>query len=175
MISGPDANGIVYYQTDPFYCFDDGIVDFCLTGYPNYYQGEDPYIEYVVYNEAIISEELFTGTITYPEFVEIDGTPAVNLSDLTLSGDLLPASQSPNQEQSISIEGTLIIDEDYAFGFDQGGSQIVMEAGAKIVVNSDVSFSLYGSQLYGCSTMWDRIELKYGAYLGTYRTRIEDA
>ena len=86
---------------------------------------------------------------------------SIPLSQLIASQDLLPASLALTQSQSISIEGTLVIDQDYSFG-SAGlfiANNINLRDDASIVVNPNINLEVYRGVIYGCENRWDRIKV----------------
>lgn len=71
----------------------------------------------------------------------------------------------------IRLDGSLIVDVDYCFN----NTNVILESGASIIVQSNVECTLNGDKLYGCDEMWEHIELNEGAILNVTNTEISDA
>ena len=102
------------------------------------------------------------------------------LSDAIDNGDLLDETIAAGQGQTVVIEGTLIVDQDYLFGISPGGvrNEIVLKPGAKIEVGTNLSgfnFGTWHADLHGCEGKWDRMLLRSGSLYRGFSTNISDA
>lgn len=169
------------FITEPFFAPWDFAFKFCLKGN---ILSSGPTNFHVVILDIDDNVVVFNEMISSSTFNEIDGSTPVLLSTLygNANDPLLPPSDALSTPQKVKISGTLIVDEDYFFSFNnEGVSEILMEAGAKILVQSGVTFGIYGnsylrtrSQVYGCGSLWDRIEAEPGASLYMSTAQIED-
>ena len=172
-----------WFQTGSFMAFADAPIAKCLQG-EILTSGSTSFDVVVYLNGTLVYSQNISTTV----FEEIDGTSTdVFLSDLySTNGPLLPPSQANFTPQKIKIAGTLVIDENYRFPQNSTGqSEIVMEAGAKIVVEPGITFAIgpefpnitlgiVKSQIYGCGGLWDKIEIKEGAQVSFWGVKVED-
>jgi len=128
------------------------------------------------------NDVLSTTTFTLDAFKTIGGSNQTTLlSDAITNGDLLPAAQAASQGQTIVIEGTLVIDEDYLLGASPNGgvkNEILLAPGARIEVGTStqgVDLGTFMTDIEGCDDTWDRILVRPGStYSGDF-TNIKDA
>jgi len=127
------------------------------------------------------NDVIATSTFTLDASTTIGGPGQTTLlSDAIDNGDLLDKTIAVAQGQTVVIEGTLIVDQDYFFGVSPGGvkNEIVLKPGARIEVGTNLSgfnFGTWHANLHGCEDTWDRILLRPGSnYWGEF-TRISDA
>jgi len=126
------------------------------------------------------NDVITTQTFQLDNFITV-GAPNTTtlLSDAILLAQLLPATLAATMTQKVRIEGTLVIDENYVFGFPSGGSmnnEIIMAPGAAIEVNSSYYLSFNKTRIHGCGNQWNRISVLPNAVLVVYNnTHISDA
>jgi len=115
-----------------------------------------------------------------PQNLVVPSGQSITLSSILsqTNPSLLPSAQAALEKQSLTVLGTLIIDQNYTFGRDtdtRDGTEIHMGAGAKIKVNFNRTLELKGTELYGCGNLWDRIECEHGSSLIASNAYFEDA
>lgn len=120
-----------------------------------------------------------TFTIGSPTVIGGPGLTTL-LSDAIDNGDLLDQTQAAMEGQTIVIEGTLVVDENYGFGLDPGGvkNEIILRPGARIEVGTAAQgFGLgtFHADIHGCGDQWDRILVRSGSLYSGFRTSISDA
>jgi len=127
------------------------------------------------------NDVIATSTFTLDGSTTIGGPGQTTLlSDAIDNGDLLDETIAAAQGQSVVIEGTLIVDQDYLFGVSPGGikNEIVLKPGARIEVGTSqngFNFGTWHANLHGCDGTWDRILLRPGSHYSGFYTRISDA
>lgn len=99
------------------------------------------------------------------------GSIAIN-GDMTLTqaiaAGLIPTSGS----QSLYIDGTFTIDQNYNFG---NVSEVCLGSGAAIVVSDAVFMSANGVDFHGCDEMWQGVFLNDDSNINLLGCTIEDA
>ena len=110
--------------------------------------------------DGLATQPLSKVTILVPEFTYINGsTSPVNISTVNL------------QSKEIELDGVLNIDEDFSLD----GFLFKMNPGAKIVVEPGNKLEITnGTHLFGCSELWESIEVQEGATLIIDNATIED-
>jgi len=174
-----------FYQTGTFGAVQGASISTCLSG--QMLSPGPSSFNVVVYLDG---DPVFSEVIVAPNNFQEIGSPGtqVLLSDLYgvpggPAGPLLPPSQASTTPQYVVLDGTLVIDEDYDFvaNTNLGVSEIVMKANAKIIVEPGVTFRILGnfftdakSLVYGCGSVWDKIEVREGANVQFVLAQIED-
>ncbi|NNE28811.1 MAG: hypothetical protein HKN16_04220, partial [Saprospiraceae bacterium] len=99
----------------------------------------------------------------------------VYLSHLIANEKILPFGVG--QTQDLTLEGTLIVDQDYTFGAAQGEeSRISVDVISKIIVANGSTLNLNSVFLDNCQdAMWDGIEVENGGVLQVENCRIYNA
>ncbi|MEM1320994.1 MAG: right-handed parallel beta-helix repeat-containing protein [Bacteroidota bacterium] len=108
-----------------------------------------------------------------PEPVGTSGTTTI--TDLIQTGLLDPVSfacGTSTASSDLEIEGTLLIDQDYCF---LRRSNLIMQAGASIVVPNGQTLTIEDSRIFSCTDMWQHITVQDGATLVLKDATIEDA
>lgn len=93
------------------------------------------------------------------------------------SQQLLPYNQAQTTGQTVVIEGTLLIDEEYGFGSSWGGveSEVILKPGARIEVANGIHFGTFHADIHGCEDTWDRILLHPSSSFTAIETTVQDA
>lgn len=95
-----------------------------------------------------------------------------NVSDLIISGDLLPYSSALTTPQYVVIEGNLTIDVPYVF---TNSSVLIPLHNKGIKVSQNKDFKIQDSEIRGCDYMWNGIVLENKAFLEVKNSLIKDA
>ena len=134
--------------------YSDGFISLCLEGTEQ--------IPGTVYTMRIVNElgaVAFEKTFTISTKVIGAANQTTYASDAIDNGDLLPAGNSNGQH--IRVEGTLIFDVNYHFGWsDHVLTEIIMGDNASIEVGSDTRLVMDRVLVHGCDTRWDKILLQ---------------
>lgn len=125
------------------------------------------------------SDIVSTQTFQLDNIVTVGAPSTTTLLSSVIPAQLLPVSLAATTSQRVRIEGTLIIDTDYSFGFPSSGggtNEIIMGPGAAIEVQANRSLVFNRTRIHGCNNTWDRIRVLPGAKLTVFRnTHISDA
>lgn len=165
------SNG--YAWTDGVGIYSDGFTILCIKGIVNQddYNADINFTFYDVNYEVCHTEKVHIG-----KPILIDGNPPVLLSSLTGSnGPLVAPGQSAIKSQNVQIEGKLIVDQNYTFGYDHQNSQITMEEDATIEIDEGITLNCFRSNFYSCNNLWNSIEVDNGATLKLSSCKVDDA
>lgn len=124
-----------------------------------------------IVNPANPSDVISTQTFQLDNFTNIGAPNTTTLLSNVIPSLLLPANQALTTTQKIKIEGTLVIDQNYTFGFPSGGSlnnEIIMAPGAAIEIQGNKYLSFNKTRIHGCGNTWDRIKVLPDATLAVY-------
>ncbi|NBC03181.1 MAG: T9SS type A sorting domain-containing protein [Bacteroidetes bacterium] len=164
----------VILQLDPIPAITHAVITVCFEGLV---QTPGTTMDYSIYDPQDPSQIVNDGTIILEPAITIGSPNTTTLvSDAINNGDLLPPFNALTIPQRVRIEGTLKIDQDYAFSspFDGQNSSLQMGHDAEIVVEPNKELILNRAQIYSC-TKWKGIDLSEPSTLKSYANTIKNA